>query len=143
MEVSAGTTASAGSPAYFEPGSPRRGRDLFTGKRCIACHAIAGAGGRGGPDLGSGGKDLVESVPAIAGQWAAAPVLKGGEAPWLATRRREAMAGFRRMDGRTKRLVIKVVNHSSARVQDAGVLLFFSGHFPPEISQLRLGQEKV
>ena len=63
----AGTTASARSPAYFEPGSPRRGRDLFTGKRCITCHAIAGTGGHGGPDLSSGGRALVESVPAIAG----------------------------------------------------------------------------
>ena len=52
---------------YFEPGSPRRGRDLFTSKRCVTCHAIEGAGGRGGPDLGTRGQELVESVPAIAG----------------------------------------------------------------------------
>lgn len=51
---------------YFEPGSPRRGRDLFKDKRCVACHAIAGAGGRGGPDLGTRPRELVRSVSSIA-----------------------------------------------------------------------------
>ena len=63
----AGTPASGPNPMYYEPGSPRRGRELFTSKRCVACHAIEGVGGRGGPDLGARGRDLVESVPAIAG----------------------------------------------------------------------------
>lgn len=52
---------------YFEPGSPRRGRELFAEKRCEACHAIGGAGGRGGPDLGARGQDLIGSVSAVAG----------------------------------------------------------------------------
>lgn len=51
---------------YFEPGSPRRGRELFTAKRCTECHAIAGAGGRGGPDL-TRGRELVGSISTIAG----------------------------------------------------------------------------
>jgi Ni/Fe-hydrogenase subunit HybB-like protein/cytochrome c2 len=58
-----GTTAER---VYFEPGSPRRGRELFSTKRCIECHAIAGVGGRGGPDLARGG-ELVGSTSAIAG----------------------------------------------------------------------------
>src|SRR5205814_907611 len=48
-----GTATSGPNPTYFEPGSPRRGRDLFTSKRCITCHGIEGTGGRGGPDLGT------------------------------------------------------------------------------------------
>jgi molybdopterin-containing oxidoreductase family membrane subunit len=51
---------------YFEPGSPRRGRDVFAAKRCVECHAIDGVGGRGGPDLARGRK-FVGSISAIAG----------------------------------------------------------------------------
>src|SRR5206468_1868892 len=50
----------------FEPGSPRRGRDLFASKHCIECHAIAGVGGRGGPDLARG-REFVGSISSIAG----------------------------------------------------------------------------
>jgi cytochrome c2 len=46
---------------YFEPGSPRRGRDLFAAKRCVGCHSIAGVGGKGGPDLGTRPQELVRS----------------------------------------------------------------------------------
>jgi mono/diheme cytochrome c family protein len=59
-----------GSPdrvEYFEPGSPRRGLELFSSKRCLACHAISDRGGHGGPDLGERGRELVASVPTIAG----------------------------------------------------------------------------
>jgi mono/diheme cytochrome c family protein len=52
---------------YFEPGSPRRGRETFAAKQCDTCHAIAGAGGRGGPDLGTRGETLVGSEASIAG----------------------------------------------------------------------------
>jgi cytochrome c2 len=52
---------------YFEPGSPRRGRELFAGKQCIACHSVGGAGGKGGPDLGGRSRDFVGSMSAIAG----------------------------------------------------------------------------
>ena len=60
------TTASAGR-VYFEPGNPRTGKELFTSKRCLACHTINGAGGRGGPDLGARGREFVGSISAIAG----------------------------------------------------------------------------
>lgn len=60
--------AGRGAPrVYFEPGSPRRGQELFTAKRCDACHAIGGRGGRGGPDLGTRDRELVGSVSSIAG----------------------------------------------------------------------------
>lgn len=33
-------------------GDPVRGQDLFVDKGCVQCHAVRGAGGRTGPDLG-------------------------------------------------------------------------------------------
>ncbi len=65
--LQAGNGGSSAQRVYFEPGSPRRGRELFTAKRCNACHAIAGSGGTGGPDLGTKGRELVGSASAIAG----------------------------------------------------------------------------
>lgn len=65
--LQAGNGGAGARRVYFEPGSPRRGRDLFTGKRCDACHAVAGKGGRGGPDLGTRGRELVGSISAVAG----------------------------------------------------------------------------
>lgn len=65
--LAAGTAGPASSPHYFEPGNPRHGRTLFKEKGCLKCHAIAGVGGRGGPDLYAAAGDLVRSVPAIAG----------------------------------------------------------------------------
>ena len=46
--------ASAGpreGPLYVLPGRAEEGRRLFTDKRCIGCHNVAGEGGRVGPDL--------------------------------------------------------------------------------------------
>ncbi len=65
--LQSGDASRAGEPIYFEPGSPRRGRALFRSKGCLTCHAVAGVGGRGGPDLGIGRRELVRSVPEIAG----------------------------------------------------------------------------
>jgi cytochrome c2 len=65
--LQAGNGGTSAQRVYFEPGSPRRGRELFAAKRCPTCHAIAGKGGRGGPDLGTRGRELVGSVSGIAG----------------------------------------------------------------------------
>ncbi|HEX7899049.1 MAG TPA: PVC-type heme-binding CxxCH protein [Planctomycetota bacterium] len=53
----------------LEGGDPGRGREIFQGRKasCAACHAIAGQGGRVGPDLSKIGgirapKDLLESI---------------------------------------------------------------------------------
>jgi cytochrome c2 len=65
--LQAGNGGTTEERVYFEPGSPRRGRELFTSKRCAECHAIAGVGGRGAPDLGARSRDFVGSISAIAG----------------------------------------------------------------------------
>ena len=60
---------SAGAPdrmQYFDSGSPRRGREIFADKQCIACHSVHGKGGHGGSDLGARTGDLVASVATIA-----------------------------------------------------------------------------
>ena len=73
--LQAGNEAGA-ERVYFEPGSPRRGEELFQAKRCSTCHAVAGRGGRLGPDLGTRGRDLVGSVSSIAGlMWNHSPVM--------------------------------------------------------------------
>ncbi len=65
--LQAGNGGASAQRVYFEPGSPRRGREMFSGKRCDVCHAVAGKGGSGGPDLGTRGRELVGSVSAVAG----------------------------------------------------------------------------
>ncbi len=65
--LQAGNGGAAAQRVYFEPGSPRRGLELFAGKRCDACHSVAGKGGSGGPDLGMRGRELVGSVSAVGG----------------------------------------------------------------------------
>jgi len=52
-------------PMYIVPGSPARGREIFAERGCARCHAIRGAGGQVGPDLGRIG--LHKSVTEIAG----------------------------------------------------------------------------
>jgi mono/diheme cytochrome c family protein len=44
-----------GDTGQVIPGTPERGRQLFAEKKCVACHAVAGKGGRVGPDLGRPG----------------------------------------------------------------------------------------
>jgi mono/diheme cytochrome c family protein len=44
-----------GAPtAQVIPGTPERGEKLFAEKRCVACHAVGGRGGKVGPALGGG-----------------------------------------------------------------------------------------
>lgn len=61
-----GVSAGRADRVYYEPGSPRRGAELFVSKRCRVCHAIGGDGGRVGPDLGARG-EFMEPIASIAG----------------------------------------------------------------------------
>jgi mono/diheme cytochrome c family protein len=40
------------APSEAGPGNPAKGQSLFVSKGCVECHAVRGAGGRIGPDLG-------------------------------------------------------------------------------------------
>ncbi len=55
-----------GEVVYIEPGSPRKGMDLFTKKRCIVCHSVWGEGGEKSADLGR--RELRLSLTEIAGK---------------------------------------------------------------------------
>ncbi len=44
-----------GDTAQVVPGTPERGQKVFTEKRCVLCHRVAGKGGTVGPDLGQRG----------------------------------------------------------------------------------------
>jgi mono/diheme cytochrome c family protein len=44
--------ATSPAPAESGMGDPTRGQTLFADKSCVSCHAVRGAGGRIGPDLG-------------------------------------------------------------------------------------------
>jgi len=45
------TAGPQAGPVYALPGRPDAGRLLFASKSCIECHAVAGVGGKVGPDL--------------------------------------------------------------------------------------------
>jgi len=47
-----------GDTQQVVPGTPARGAELFQQKQCAACHAVAGKGGRVGPDLGRPGHQI-------------------------------------------------------------------------------------
>lgn len=44
-----------GETVQVIPGTPERGEKLFAERRCVACHAVGGKGGKIGPDLGTRG----------------------------------------------------------------------------------------
>ncbi len=50
--IRGGAQPAAPEIAYDQAGSPRAGKAVFQERGCIKCHAIAGAGGSVGPDLG-------------------------------------------------------------------------------------------
>ena len=54
------TTArdTGGESAQVVPGTPANGEKLFAERKCATCHAVAGQGGRIGPDLGRAGHHM-------------------------------------------------------------------------------------
>ena len=50
--VAAAKVDVGGDTAQVVPGTPERGQKVFTEKRCIVCHRVAGKGGTIGPELG-------------------------------------------------------------------------------------------
>lgn len=83
------STGGATERVYAPPGSPKRGEELFTEKRCVECHSVRGHGGKVGPDLG---EKLKGSLMRIAGaMWNKGPRMwakmaeRGIEVPTLST----------------------------------------------------------
>ena len=56
----------AEEPAFFKPGNPKEGKQVFTSKGCIQCHSIRGEGARGGVDLGKTAETFYTSLTEIA-----------------------------------------------------------------------------
>jgi cytochrome c len=62
-------TSAKGSPkeaAFITPGNPREGKQVFSSKGCIKCHAIRGEGGKEGEDLSKRAKAFYKSLTQIA-----------------------------------------------------------------------------
>jgi len=53
-------------PAFFKPGNPKEGKQVFTSKGCIQCHSIRGEGAIGGVDLGKTAETFYTSLTDIA-----------------------------------------------------------------------------
>jgi mono/diheme cytochrome c family protein len=62
-------------PLYVLPGRADVGRELFSEKGCIRCHAVRGAGGQIGPPLGGRGREWSASE-FIAAMWNKAPSMQ-------------------------------------------------------------------
>lgn len=62
---------------YLLPGDMREGWKVFATKGCVACHAIWGEGGKGGPDLGTLPKSYVSPAQLAALMWNHGPEMWG------------------------------------------------------------------
>jgi cytochrome c2 len=70
--------------AFITPGNPREGKQVFTLKGCIKCHAIKGEGGKEAEDLGKRAKVFYRSLTQIASvMWNKGPAVLGkmGQTP--------------------------------------------------------------
>ena len=64
--------------AFITPGNPREGKQVFTGKGCIKCHAVRGEGGKEAEDLGKRAKTFYKSLTQIASSmWNKGPAVLG------------------------------------------------------------------
>jgi cytochrome c len=52
--------------AFIAPGNPKEGKQVFSSKICIKCHAIRGEGGKVADDLGKKAKTFYKSLTQIA-----------------------------------------------------------------------------
>jgi cytochrome c2 len=78
---------------YLLPGDVKEGWKVFTVKRCSACHAIWGEGGKGGPDLGSLPENYTTPAELAALMWNHGPEMWGKlssrKIPYLKIERKE------------------------------------------------------
>jgi mono/diheme cytochrome c family protein len=66
LEFVKSNATGARETAFITPGDPKQGKQVFASKGCIKCHAIRGAGGKGGEDLGKKAKGFYMSLTQIA-----------------------------------------------------------------------------
>ncbi len=52
--------------AFFKPGNPKKGKQIFTSKGCIQCHSVRGESPSGGVDLGKTAGTFYTSLTEIA-----------------------------------------------------------------------------
>ena len=65
----------AAGQAYFIPGDPKSGMQVFFEKGCAKCHAVLGEGGRSAPDLARAPAGLLSAADLVAAMWNHAPVM--------------------------------------------------------------------
>jgi mono/diheme cytochrome c family protein len=64
--------------AFITPGNSREGKQVFTAKGCIKCHAVRGEGGKEAEDLGKRAKTFYKSLTQIASvMWNKGPAVLG------------------------------------------------------------------
>jgi len=96
------------SRVYMVPGSPDKGEKVFAEKGCIKCHAVRGAGGHVGPDLGE--LELHQGITEIAGRmWNHGP----------------------RMWGKMQAMNIAIPQFSDREVSDLLAYLYFLRYYDP------------
>lgn len=106
--IQSASTEQSHEKTYMVPGSPARGEQVFASKGCVQCHAVRGAGGHVGPDLGK--SELHRSVTEIAGlMWNHEPAM------WT------------KMQG----LGIPLPEFSDQEISDLIAYLFFLQYFDP------------
>lgn len=66
----------AEEPAFFKPGNPKEGKQIFATKGCNKCHSIRGEGATGGVDLGKIAQTFYTSITQIASSmWNKGPTI--------------------------------------------------------------------
>jgi cytochrome c len=66
----------ADDPAFFRPGNPKEGKQIFNTRGCDKCHSIRGEGAKGGVDLGKEARAFRTSLTEIASSmWNKGPTI--------------------------------------------------------------------
>jgi cytochrome c2 len=59
--------------AYFIPGDPKAGMQIFVSKGCVRCHSVLGEGGHTAPDLARAPAGHLSATELVAAMWNHAP----------------------------------------------------------------------
>jgi len=67
--------STAWAQAYFIPGDPKAGMQIFSEKGCMHCHAVLGEGGRSAPDLARAPAGHLSAAELVSAMWNHAPAM--------------------------------------------------------------------